>query len=78
MRILPTASTVATQPLSISVVESISQTIAGPVIVGIVPGAMFGSWFVVRLRVRVLRLVFLSLVGLVGLQMLYRAVESGT
>jgi uncharacterized membrane protein YfcA len=39
---------------------------------------MFGSWFVARLRVRVLRLVFLSLVGLVGLQMLYRAVESGT
>jgi len=56
----------------------IDPTIAGPVIVGIVPGAMFGSWFVVRLRVRVLRLVFLSLVGLVGLQMLYRAVESGT
>jgi uncharacterized membrane protein YfcA len=56
----------------------IDPTIVGPVIVGIVPGAMFGSWFVARLRVRVLRLVFLSLVGLVGLQMLYRAVESGT
>ncbi len=56
----------------------IDPTIVGPVMVGIVPGAMFGSWFVARLQVRVLRLVFLSLVGLVGLQMLYRAVESGT
>ena len=52
----------------------IDPGLAGPVIVGIVPGAMLGSWFVARLQVRVLRLVFLGLVGLMGLQMLWKAV----
>ena len=51
----------------------VDASIAGPVVVGIVPGAMLGSWLVSRIRVRALRVVFLSLVALTGLQMLLRA-----
>ena len=53
----------------------VDPTVAGPVIVGIVPGAMTGSWFVSRLRVRSLRIVFLGLVALVGVQMLLKALR---
>jgi uncharacterized membrane protein YfcA len=53
----------------------VDPVVTGPVVVGIVPGAMAGSWFVSRLRVRALRLVFLALVALVGAQMLLRALR---
>lgn len=55
----------------------VDPAIAGPVAVGIVPGAMLGSWMVSRIRVRSLRVVFLTLVGVTGLQMLLRAMGVG-
>ena len=51
----------------------IDPSVAGPVAVGIVPGAMLGSWMVSRIRLRALRLVFLAFVGLMGVQMLLKA-----
>ena len=47
--------------------------VAGPVAVGIVPGAMLGSWLVSRIRLRSLRIVFLAFVAIMGLQMLLKA-----
>ena len=38
----------------------VDPSIAGPVAVGIVPGAMLGSWMVSRVRVRALRVVLAS------------------
>jgi len=51
----------------------IDPAVAGPVAVGIVPGAMLGSWMVSRIRLRSLRLVFLAFVALTGVQMLLKA-----
>ena len=51
----------------------VDPAVAGPVAVGIVPGAMLGSWMVSRIRLRALRLVFLAFVGLMGVQMLLKA-----
>ena len=51
----------------------VDPAVAGPVAVGIVPGAMLGSWMVSRIRLRSLRLVFLAFVGLMGVQMLLKA-----
>ncbi len=51
----------------------IDPAVAGPVAVGIVPGAMLGSWMVSRIRLKSLRLVFLAFVGLMGMQMLLKA-----
>ena len=51
----------------------IDPAVAGPVTVGIVPGAMLGSWLVSRIRLRALRFVFLAFVGLMGVQMLLKA-----
>ena len=53
----------------------VDASIAGPVVVGIVPGAMLGSWMVSRIRVRALRTVFLALVAVTGAQMLLRAMR---
>jgi uncharacterized membrane protein YfcA len=51
----------------------IDPAVAGPVAVGIVPGAMLGSWMVSRIRLKSLRLVFLAFVGVMGMQMLLKA-----
>ena len=51
----------------------IDPSVAGPVAVGIVPGAMLGSWLVSRIRLRALRVVFLAFVALTGIQMLLKA-----
>jgi len=51
----------------------VDPAVAGPVAVGIVPGAMLGSWLVSRIRLRALRLVFLAFVAITGIQMLLKA-----
>jgi uncharacterized membrane protein YfcA len=43
------------------------------VAIGIVPGAMLGSWLVSRIKLRALRLVFLLFVSVMGVQMLLKA-----
>lgn len=51
----------------------IDPSVAGPVAVGIVPGAILGSWMVLRVKTRALRLTFLAFVSLMGIQMLIKA-----
>ena len=51
----------------------IDPVIAGLVALGIVPGAMLGSWLVSRIKLRALRLVFLAFVSVMGVQMLLKA-----
>jgi len=51
----------------------IDPVIAGLVAIGIVPGAMLGSWLVSRIKLRALRLVFLLFVSVMGVQMLLKA-----
>ncbi|MCE9619887.1 MAG: sulfite exporter TauE/SafE family protein [Planctomycetes bacterium] len=50
----------------------IDPTIAGPVLIGIVPGAMLGSWLVPRIKVGLLKKIFLIVIILIGLQMMFR------
>jgi len=51
----------------------VDPVVAGLVALGIVPGAMLGSWLVSRIRLRALRVVFLTFVGVMGVQMLLKA-----
>ena len=50
----------------------VDPTIAGPVLIGIVPGAMFGSWLVPKIHVSTLKKIFLVVIVLVGLQMMFK------
>ena len=50
----------------------VDPTIAGPVLIGIVPGAMFGSWLVPKIHVSTLKKIFLVVLLLVGLQMMLK------
>ncbi len=50
----------------------VDPTIAGPVLIGIVPGAMFGSWLVPKIHVSTLKKIFLIVIVLVGLQMMFK------
>lgn len=50
----------------------VDPTIAGPVLIGIVPGAMFGSWLVPKIHVTTLKKIFLVVLLLVGLQMMLK------
>jgi uncharacterized protein len=50
----------------------VDPTIAGPVLIGIVPGAMFGSWLVPKIHVSTLKKIFLVVIVLVGLQMMLK------
>lgn len=50
----------------------VDPTIAGPVLIGIVPGAMFGSWLVPKINVNTLKKIFLVVLLLVGLQMMLK------
>jgi len=50
----------------------IDPGIAGPVAVGIVPGAILGSWMVSRIKLKSLRLVFITIVTVMGVQMLLK------
>ncbi len=49
-------------------------TIAAPVVLGILPGALVGSRLLPRVRSRSLRVVFAAVVALVAAQMFYRGV----
>ena len=51
----------------------VDPTIAGPVLIGIVPGAMFGSWLVPKIHVSTLKKIFLVVIVLVGLQMMFKS-----
>ena len=50
----------------------VDPTFAGPVLIGIVPGAMFGSWLVPKIHVSTLKKIFLVVIVLVGLQMMFK------
>ncbi len=50
----------------------VDPTIAGPVLIGIVPGAMFGSWLVPKIHVSLLKKIFLVVILFIGLQMLFK------
>ena len=50
----------------------VDPTIAGPVLIGIVPGAMFGSWLVPKIHVATLKKIFLVVILFVGLQMILK------
>jgi len=50
----------------------VDPTIAGPVLIGIVPGAMFGSWLVPKIHISTLKKIFLVVIVLVGLQMMLK------
>ena len=50
----------------------VDPTIAGPVLIGIVPGAMFGSWLVPKIHVATLKKIFLVVILFVGLQMMLK------
>ncbi len=50
----------------------VDPTIAGPVLIGIVPGAMFGSWLVPKIHVTTLKKIFLVVILFVGLQMMLK------
>ncbi len=49
----------------------VDPTIAGPVLIGIIPGAMFGSWLVPRIHISMLKKIFLVVILCVGLQMIF-------
>lgn len=51
----------------------VDPRLAGPMAVGIVPGAMLGSWLVGRMSLPLLRKVFLGFVSVMGVQMLLKA-----
>ncbi len=50
----------------------VDPTIAGPVLIGIVPGAMFGSWLVPKIHVATLKKIFLVVILFVGIQMMLK------
>ncbi len=50
----------------------VDPTIAGPVLIGIVPGAMIGSWLVPKIHVATLKKIFLVVILFVGLQMMLK------
>ncbi len=50
----------------------VDPTIAGPVLIGIVPGAMFGSWLVPKIQVTTLKKIFLVVILFVGIQMMLK------
>jgi uncharacterized membrane protein YfcA len=50
----------------------VDPTIAGPVLIGIVPGAMVGSWLVPKIHVATLKKIFLVVILFVGLQMMLK------
>ena len=50
----------------------VDPTIAGPVLIGIVPGAMFGSWLVPKIHVTTLKKIFLVVILFVGIQMMLK------
>ncbi len=49
----------------------IDPAIAMPVTLGVLAGAMVGARFLVRARVRVMRLVFAAVIALLGVEMIY-------
>ena len=49
----------------------IDPAIAMPVTLGVLAGAMAGARFLVRARVRVMRLVFAAVIALLGFEMIY-------
>lgn len=53
----------------------VDPTIAGPVLIGIVPGAMFGSWLVPKIHVTTLKRIFLGVIVVVGIQMMFKGTK---
>jgi len=50
----------------------VDPTLAGPVLIGIVPGAIVGSWLVPKVKVATLKKLFLVVILLIGLQMIVK------
>jgi uncharacterized membrane protein YfcA len=55
----------------------VATTIAAPVALGVVAGALLGTRILLRTRVRVLRAAFVALLAFVGAQMAWRACRGG-
>ncbi|MFO0827514.1 MAG: sulfite exporter TauE/SafE family protein [Phycisphaerales bacterium] len=53
----------------------IDPRVAAPSLIGIVPGAMVGAWFVHRVHVKILRVLFLLVLMVVAVQMVVRGVR---
>lgn len=50
----------------------VDPTLTGPVLIGIVPGAIVGSWLVPKINVATLKKLFLVVILLIGIQMIVK------
>ena len=55
----------------------IEPTVTMPVMLGVLLGSMLGAKVLVRAETRILRIVFAVLIGLTGIEMIYKAVTGG-
>jgi uncharacterized membrane protein YfcA len=53
----------------------VKPLVAGPVVLGVLLGAVLGAKMMVRLRANVIRLCFIPLLAYTALQMIYRGVK---
>ncbi|HEY6970991.1 MAG TPA: sulfite exporter TauE/SafE family protein [Candidatus Angelobacter sp.] len=55
----------------------IQPTVTMPVMLGVLLGSMLGARVLVRAETRILRIVFAVLIGITGIEMIYKAVTGG-